>query len=135
MLITEPLPLPSKIDWNRPIEWSSGEIATRDGFDAVSACAEWKNHTGDATVSVDDQTGRILGCEEEDYPHIRNIPLVGELGVNSIGEVWVKTEHDTVDVGGPYNVSDHPTPQEMARQHIPQPVTGRLPIQPTPLIQ
>src|SRR3546814_5952579 len=58
MLITEPLPLPSKIDWNRPIEWSSGEIATRDGFDAVSACAEWKNHTGDATVSVDDQTGR-----------------------------------------------------------------------------
>src|SRR3546814_16468765 len=84
MLITEPLPLPSKIDWNRPIEWSSGEIATRDGFDAVSACAEWKNHTGDATVSVDDQTGRILGCAEEDYTTLRK-----EEG--RAGREWIRT--------------------------------------------
>src|SRR3546814_15165853 len=76
--------------------------------------------------SSDVYSSDLLGCEEEDYPHIRNIPLVGELGVNSIGEVWVKTENANVDVGGTINVSDNPTPEEMVRRHIQQLVDGGL---------
>jgi hypothetical protein len=126
MLTAQTLPEPSKIDWNRAVEWSSGEEARRAEFEYVTACSEWKSHTGDATVAVDNITGRILGCEDEDYPHIRNITLIGELGINSIGEVWIKTETANIDIDGTIDVSDDPSPEEISRRHLQQLVDGGL---------
>lgn len=67
------------IDWDWKVEWSSGEEAflryaglnTRLSME-VTGCQEWWDITGDSYVSVDTKTGRILGCEQEDYPFIRN---------------------------------------------------------------
>jgi hypothetical protein len=65
------------IDWNDYIEWSNGELAgavyrPTEGTMQVTACEEWTRVTGDQDVVVDFHTGKILGCEDEDYPFIRN---------------------------------------------------------------
>jgi hypothetical protein len=50
--------------------YDSGHLAPhRD----VTACQEWVNVTGDSQVAVDTKTGQIVGCEDEGYPHIRNV--------------------------------------------------------------
>lgn len=135
MTLNDTLPLPSKIDWSRPFEWSSGEPSQRSGFDCVTACRAWESHTGEESVAVDEETGRILGCEQEDYPFIRNSPLEGDLGVNSMGEVWIKTDNRTIDVGGVVNVSDNPNLAEIERRHLQQLVDGGLPDQHIRLVQ
>lgn len=68
------------IDWDKKIEWSSGEEAwvrfnsfPADGTKEVTGCERWWELTGDEYVHVDSTTGKILGCEEEeDLPSIRN---------------------------------------------------------------
>jgi hypothetical protein len=68
----------SAIDWDEPIEWSTGEEAGFAPYDDhmpghhVTACRAWIDVTGDNYVAVDDD-GEILGCEDEGYPIIRNV--------------------------------------------------------------
>ena len=73
------MPGAEPIDWAKPLEWSSGERTGLSGrwMDTVTSrevqsCAEFYRVTQDEFVSVDAGTGRILGCEDEDYPRVRN---------------------------------------------------------------
>lgn len=111
-----------KIDWSRAVEWSTGESATKDGYNYVSSCRKWTDLTGDATVAIDTQTGQILGCEEEDLPFVRNVALSGALCINSLGEVLVGDDY----IGGSINVSDNPSEEEIARRFRQQLVDGGL---------
>jgi hypothetical protein len=68
------------IDWEKPIQWSTGEYAFVSGepqtrsVKHVSACSRWTKHTDAPFVHVDAKTGVILGFSEEDYPYIQNPP-------------------------------------------------------------
>lgn len=78
------------IRWDCRVEWSSGEEAwvrfngiRTTGSIEVTGCQEWWDVVGDSYVAVDPKTGVILGCESEDYPHIRNrMPLQPRPGVS-----------------------------------------------------
>lgn len=66
------------INWNKPLEWSTGETTavaynSFGGPVEVESCREWVDQVGDNRVSVDKDTGKIVGCEDEDYPHVRNV--------------------------------------------------------------
>lgn len=70
------------LDWLRPIQWSTGEPTTFAPYDDsmpnhhVQSCREWEKVTGDNFVAVDDD-GTIMGCEDEGYPTIVNVPEGG----------------------------------------------------------
>lgn len=108
-----------KINWDRPVEWSTGERTFKLALDMVSACREWLDLTGDGSVAVDQQTGQILGCEEDGLPFVRN---VRELNINTIGEVFLGNDH----VGGSINVSDNPSEEEIERRFQQQLLDGGL---------
>jgi hypothetical protein len=71
------------IDWDRPVQWSTGEEITFAPYDSpsnghrdVSASAEWTKVTGDNYVAVNPD-GTILGCEGDGYPTVVNVPEGG----------------------------------------------------------
>ena len=80
-----PVPIPPPelptVDWREPVQWSTGEEITFAPYDEcighsghhVSACEEWTKVTGDNFVAVDDH-GFIIGCEDELYPTVINVP-------------------------------------------------------------
>lgn len=67
------------INWNKPVEWSTGEATSMHrelgggSTRWVNACDDWRDLTGDAGVAVDVHTGKILGCEDENMPFVRNV--------------------------------------------------------------
>jgi hypothetical protein len=69
------------INWRGDLEWSDGIRLYFAPYDEghlaktrhVSSPVGWHARTGDTYVAVDANTGLILGCEDEDYPHVRNV--------------------------------------------------------------
>jgi hypothetical protein len=98
------------INWRGDLEWSDGTPANLAPYDQghlathrdVSSPLQWLDKIGDSHVAVDAKTGLILGCENEDYPHIRNVAKQAPVYLHLFhGRIPGKAELDGWGFNGP----------------------------------